>query len=176
MLVHWFSVEHKGSISKASHVAFWFLQQYWCLIKAECCFPTSCSSRDPSRLCLSQHQLGSIRSPDNRRWHMPAFITKPAMVGSLWSVFVLKDLFVVTKRGRDHWHCLVFFFRCIVLVFARLTHSRLFQRAEGFLLTLHFSLSAINTMLLYWLGGPYPYQLFNTHICILNNLIIVIRT
>lgn len=92
MLVCWLSVEDKGSISKASNVLFWFLQRYWCLIKAECCFPTSCSSRDQSLHCLSQHQLGSIRSLDNGRWHMPAFITEQALAVSL--ICVCSERFV----------------------------------------------------------------------------------
>lgn len=81
MLVYLFSAEHKGSISTASHV--WFLQHYCFWIEPECCFQTLGCSIHPSPLHLSQHQLGSIRSPDNSRWHMPAFITKPVVTRSL---------------------------------------------------------------------------------------------
>lgn len=84
-------------------------------------------------------------------------------------MFALKDLFVATRRGRSY-RALFF---CGIL-FVRLTHSCLSERGEEFLPTLHFSLSAINTMLLRWLGGPCPCQLFNTYICILNNFIIPI--
>lgn len=68
-------------------------------------------------------------------------------------MFVLKDLFVVSERGRSHWALL--FFLC-----------RLSERGEEFL---HFSLSA--TMLLLWLGGPCPCQLFDIHLHLkkLNN-------
>lgn len=85
-------------------------------------------------------------------------------------MFVLKDLFVVTRRGRSYQAL----FFCGT-VFVRLTRSRLSEREEEFLPTLRFSLSAINTMLLCWLGGPCPCQLFSAYICILNNLITVIR-
>lgn len=169
----------KDQSVKASHVLFWFLEQYWCLIKAECCFPTLRSSRDPSPLRLSQHQLGSIRSPDNRRWHMPAFITKWAVAGSL--ICVCAERFVCGDQEGEELSGIVFLWHSVDKAYAqslrtKLTHSRLSERGEEFLLTLHFSLSAINTMLLYRLGGPCPCQLFNTYICILNNLIIVICT
>lgn len=85
-------------------------------------------------------------------------------------MFALKDLFVVTKRGRSY-HTLFF----CGIVFVRLMHSRLSERAEEFIPTLHFSLSAINTMLLQQLGGPHSCQLFSTYISILNNIIIVIH-
>lgn len=85
-------------------------------------------------------------------------------------MFALKDLFVVTKRGRSY-HTLFF----CGIVFVRLTRSRLSERGEEFIPTIGFSLSAINTMLLQRLGGPHSCQLFSTYISILNNMIIVIH-
>lgn len=107
VLVYLFSAEHKGSISKASHVRVWFLQHYWFLIKAECCFQMLCSSTHPSPLRLSQHQLGSIRNPDNSRWHMPAFITKPAVTRSL--ICVCAERFVCGEREGEEPLGIVFF-------------------------------------------------------------------
>lgn len=148
VLVYLFSAEHKGSISKASHVRVWFLQHYWFLIKAECCFQMLCSSTHPSPLRLSQHQLGSIRNTDNSRWHMPPFITKPAVTRSL--ICVCAERFVCGEReGEEPLGIVVFF----------VAHCRLSERGEEFL---HFSLSA--TMLLLWLGGPCPCQLFDIHL------------
>lgn len=107
-LVYLFSAEHKGSISKASHVRVWFLQHYWFLIKAECCFQMLCSSTHPSPLRLSQHQLGSIRNTDNSRWHMPPFITKPAVTRSL--ICVCAERFVCGEReGEEPLGIVVFF-------------------------------------------------------------------
>lgn len=88
-------------------VVFWFLQQYWRLIKTEWCFPTLCSFADHSPLCLSQHQLGSIRSPDNRRWHMPAFISKHAVAASL--ILVCTQWFVCGDREGRSYRPLFFF-------------------------------------------------------------------
>lgn len=155
VLVYLFSAEHKGSISKASHVIVWFLQHYWFLIKAECCFQTLCSSIHPSPLRLPQHQLGSIRNPDNSRWHMPAFITKPAVTRSL--ICVCAERFVCGDREGEEPLAIVFF--CCCFLWQAYTHCRLSERGEEFL---HSSLSA--TMLLLWLGGPCPCQLFDIHL------------
>lgn len=94
LLLPWLSAcfqqEHKGSISKASHDKLF--RHYWPLIKAvlnTVSFPS-----------LSHHQWGSIRPPDNGRWHMPAFITKPAVTGTL--ICVCAKRFLVTERGRSH--------------------------------------------------------------------------
>lgn len=57
------------------------------------------------------------------------------------------------------------------VVFVKLMSSRLSERGEEFILTLRFSLTSINTMLPYQLGGPCHCQPFSTYICIVNDSI-----
>lgn len=167
-----FPANTKDQSVKASHVVFWFLQQRRCLIKAECCFPTPSSSGDPSLLRLSQHQLGSIRSPDNGRWHMPACITK-RVAAALFDPCLRSKICLWRPRGGRSHRPLFFCGMGVCEAYARPSvwkKGKHFSRhsASAYLLSTQCSVS--------WLGGPWLCQLFNTHICILNNLITVKRT